>query len=127
MVFHFEWCTKYRHEVFWNQRYKILCEAALLTAAERHKINLLNFAVMPNHLHVLADIPFTMSVAEALQLLKGYTSYVLSKVFPEMKERYFWGCEGMWSPGKFVRTVGDVDIKKTMEYITNQPKHHGLA
>lgn len=41
LVFHLEWCTKYRHKIFSNGKYKTSCEAALITAAERHKIDLL--------------------------------------------------------------------------------------
>ncbi|MBI5229301.1 IS200/IS605 family transposase [Candidatus Micrarchaeota archaeon] len=127
MVFHLEWCTKYRHQVFSDGKYKTSCEAALITAAERHKIILLEFSVMPDHIHVVVQIPLSMSASQALQFLKGYTSYVLLKLYPELRENYFWGCPGVWSPGKFVRTVGDVDLDKTLDYVRNQPMHHQLA
>ena len=124
MVFHFEWCTKYRHKVFRNQKYKILCEAALLTAAERHKIEILEFSVMPDHVNVVVQTPFNVSGSQALQYLKGYSSFVLLKIYPELRSLYFWGCEGVWSPGKFARTVGDVNLQNTLSYVKNQHVHH---
>ena len=125
MVLHLEWCTKYRHPVFSDRKYKVLCEALLLTVAERHGMALLEFAVMPEHVHVLVQVPLSMSASQALQLLKGYTSYALLKLCPELRQQYFWGCPGVWSPGKFARSVGDVDLDKTKEYVRNQQLHHG--
>lgn len=124
MVLHLEWCTKYRHPVFADAKYKNLCEAAIITAAERHGIELVEFSVMPEHVHAVVQIPLSMSSSEATGLLKGYSSYALLRAFPEMRRRYFWGCAGVWSPGKFVRTVGDVDLEKTFDYVGNQYKHH---
>ena len=126
MVLHLEWCTKYRNQAFADQRYKLLCEAAIMSAAERHKISILELAVMPDHVHVLVRIPMSMSASDALQVLKGYSSYAVLKLCPELRPKHFWGCDGVWSPGKFVRTVGDVDLQKTAEYVRNQPLHHAV-
>jgi REP element-mobilizing transposase RayT len=66
---------------------------------------------MPNHIHLIVDVPPTMSVSEALRLLKGGPSYELFKEKPNFRKRYPRG--HLWSPGKFYRTVGDTDIETT--------------
>lgn len=46
------------------------CEESLKRAAQRHGIELLEVAVMSNHVHVVAGLPATMSLSRAAMLLK---------------------------------------------------------
>jgi len=92
-------------------RKKKLCEEILRKVAERNGIGIVELSVMPDHIHVIADISPTMSVSEALRLLKGGSSYELFKEKPNFRKRYPRG--HLWSQGKFYRTVGDTDIETT--------------
>jgi len=121
-VYHIEWCTKYRHPVFSSREYKTLCEAVLMSISEEHGITIIEMAVMPEHIHMLVQVPVCISLVQVLQFLKGESSYRLFRIIPKLRE-WYWAA-GLWSPGKFVRTVGDVDIDKTREYVRNQPIHH---
>ena len=64
---------------------------------------------MPDHIHLIVDVPPTMSVSEPFHLLKGCSSHELFKKKPNFRKRY--SRDHLWSPGKFYRTVGDADLE----------------
>ena len=67
-------------------------------------------SVMPDHIHLIMDVPPTMSVSEPFRLLRGCSSYELFKEKPNFRKTKKY----LWSPGKFHRTVGDADLETTM-------------
>jgi putative transposase len=70
-----------------------------------------------DHVHVLLSLPATLSVAKAMQLLKGNSSKWLRETFPRMHS-FAWQ-EGY---GAFSIAVSGVDA--TVAYIRNQAEHH---
>ena len=82
-LYHLEWCPKYRYNMFKREENKKLCEEILYEVAKRHKIKITELCVMPDHIHTVVEIPPTMSVSHALQLLKGASSRELFKRKPQ--------------------------------------------
>ena len=117
-LYHLEWCPKYRYKMFMKEENKKLCEEILEEVAERHKIEIEELSVMPDHIHAVVGIPTTMSVSQALHLLKGASSRELFKQKPNFRKRYPRG--HLWSPGKFYRSVGDADIETIVQYVRYQ-------
>ena len=117
-MYHLEWCPKYRYNMFKRESNKKLCETVLHEVAKRHKIELTELSVMPDHIHAVAIIPPTMSVSQAFQLLKGASSHELFKRKPNFRCRYPKG--HFWSPGKFYRSVGDADAETVLQYVRDQ-------
>jgi putative transposase len=117
-VYHLEWCPKYRYHMFRREGHKKICEEILREIAHRHKIEIKEVSIMSDHLHTVVSLPPTMSVAQALQLLKGASSYELFRRKPVFRKRYPRG--HFWSPGKFYRTVGDTDVETTLQYVRDQ-------
>jgi len=78
-VYHFEWCPKYRYKMFKREENKKLCENILDEIAQRHGIILIELAVMPDHIHLIVDLPPTISISYAFHLLKGASSHGLFK------------------------------------------------
>jgi len=117
-IYHFEWCPKYRYKMFRKEENKKLCEEILRRVAERHGIHILEANVMPDHIHVVSEIPPTMSVSKAFNLLKGASSYQLFRRKPNYRLRYPKG--HFWNPGKFYRSVGDTDLATTIGYVRGQ-------
>ena len=117
-LYHLEWCPKYRYNMFMKEENKKLCEDVLHTVAKRHKIEITELCVMPDHIHTVVGLPPTMSVSKALQLLKGASSRELFKRRPHFKCRYPKG--HFWSPGKFYRSVGDADAETVIQYVRDQ-------
>ena len=104
--------------MFRREENKKLCEKILQDIANRHQITITEMSVMPDHIHVIVQLPTTMSVSQAFHLLKGASSRELFKRKPTFRNRYSKG--HFWSPGKFYRSVGDADTTTVLEYVKNQ-------
>tara|TARA_Y100000031_G_C7970314_1_gene270059 strand:- start:32 stop:481 length:450 start_codon:yes stop_codon:yes gene_type:complete len=114
--FHFVWKPKYAKDPM--KFYGIRCDVEhfLREVCERHKFEIFELNIQPDHLHLFCDIPHTIAVSKALQLLKGYSSYALLKKHPwlrnHFRKRHFW------SHGKFFRSVGNVTAETIQHYIS---------
>lgn len=115
--FHMIWAPKYRYPVFRFENIRKQCESALHEVAARHGITLHEQCVEPDHVHIFAEIPPTMSVSKAFQLLKGGSSHTLRKHNAWM-QKY----KALWSIGKFYRSVGSVTDAAIQHYI--EDSHH---
>lgn len=122
LTYHLEWCPKYRRNIFRKEENRQLCELLIREVAARHLIEIVELFVMPDHVHAVVRLPISMSPGKACQLLKGGTSYLLQRVKPNYRKAYPRG--HLWSPGKFVRCVGDADFETTCRYVRNQRDVH---
>lgn len=121
-TYHMIWVTKYRYPTFKTEGMRTVCKNAISVAAKRHGIEIFECEVMPDHIHLFARLPRTMSVSKAFGLLKGYTSYHIRKYQP-WRKKY----RAMWSPFTFSRTVGSVTGGVIEHYIkeSNTTGHYG--
>ena len=117
-LYHLEWCPKYRYNMFRGKGNKKLCEDILHEVAARHNIGMIELSVMPDHIHTVVQLPPTMSVSQALHLLKGASSYELFRRQPLFRYRYANG--SFWSPRKFYRSVGDTDTKTVLQLVRDR-------
>ena len=124
---HLQWCTKYRYAMLRREEFFKACEASLDRAAQRHGIELLEVAVMSDHVHVVASLRADMSPARASMLLKGASAYDLFRVEPKFRLRYRRG--HFWGRGYFHRSVGDTDLRTVSRYVRedNDPRQRTLA
>lgn len=113
--YHLVWKPKYCWDIFKFPWIKKDCEAILSEAAQRYGLQLYELEVMEDHVHCFVEVPPTMSVSKALNLLKGYSSYKLFRKQPWLR-RYFRKGH-LWSPGKFFRSVGNVTAEAIKNYI----------
>jgi putative transposase len=114
-AFHFVWKPKYAWDTFkfpWVQKD---CTQILRGIAQRHGMQIYELEVMPDHVHLFAEIPPSMSVSKALQLLKGASAYELFRKHPWLRSYFRKG--HFWSPGKFFRSVGSVTAENIKRYI----------
>lgn len=70
-----------------------------------------------DHIHLLLSMPSTISIAKAMQLIKGGSSKWVHDTFP--KHRHF-----AWQEGYGAFSIGVGDLERTIAYINNQPEHH---
>jgi putative transposase len=114
---HLVWIPKYRKRVLRgkivSRLKKLLYEACRMN---RWWISELN--VQDDHVHILMQIKPSDSVAEVVQILKGGTSRVIRKEFPELEE-FLWG-DSFWADGYFAESVGKVDEEVIRKYIKTQ-------
>jgi putative transposase len=75
-------------------------------------------SIQEDHVHIIIQSHPRESVAEIVQRLKGGTSRVIRKEFPELEE-FLWG-DSFWADGYFAETVGNVDEEVVKRYIRDQ-------
>ncbi|MGA7861142.1 MAG: IS200/IS605 family transposase [Thermoplasmata archaeon] len=85
--------------------------------ARRNRMKAVEIGGMPDHVHILVSLPATLSIAQALQLLKGASSRWVHETFPEHR-RFQW----QEKYGAFGVSVSLLD--KTIRYIQSQEQHH---
>jgi putative transposase len=85
--------------------------------ARQNQIKTLAIGGARDHVHVLLSLPATMSVAKAMQLLKGNSSKWIRETFPKM---HFFA----WQEGYAAFSVGVSAVDAAVAYIRNQAEHH---
>jgi putative transposase len=85
--------------------------------ARESKIKALAIGGMADHVHALISLPGTVSVAKALQLLKGNSSKWIHDTFPQLRSFE-------WQEGYGAFCIGVSAVDNTVAYIRNQAEHH---
>jgi REP element-mobilizing transposase RayT len=85
--------------------------------AKTNKIPALEIGGVDNHVHLLLSVPSTVTVAKALQLIKGGSSKWIHDTFTEHK--HF-----SWQEGYGAFSVSISQIQETIAYIKRQEEHH---
>ena len=114
-AFHLVWKPKWAKDPFKFFSVRSVCSAAIRRAAYKNGMRIIELEVMNDHVHCFVEIPHTMSVARALNLLKGFSSYMIFKHHPWLRRHFRTG--HFWSPGKFFRSVGSVTEDAVKHYI----------
>ena len=70
-----------------------------------------------DHVHVLISLPGTLSVAKAIQLLKGNSSKWIHEAFSN--KRLF-----EWQEGYGAFSISASGLNETVRYIQSQKEHH---
>jgi putative transposase len=85
--------------------------------ARENKMRALMIGGIEDHVHLLLSLPATMSIARAMQLIKGGSSKWIHETFPEQR---LFGWQEKY--GAFSVSVSQLD--SVIGYISNQPEHH---
>ncbi len=85
--------------------------------ARERGIKALTIGGVEDHVHLLLSLPTTMSVAQAIQLIKGASSKWAHETFPE--QNWF-----AWQEGYGAFTIGVSQTDATLAYIRSQPERH---
>jgi REP-associated tyrosine transposase len=70
---------------------------------------------MPDHVHLLVELPPQVAVSKLVQILKGRSSRRLRQEFPHLARM-----KCLWSPSWFVSTVGGAPLGVVRRYVENQ-------
>ena len=116
-MYHIVWIPKYRKRILRGaialRIEELVRECATMNKWEIHELN-----VQVDHVHMLIQLKPDMSVSKAMQYIKGGSSIVIRREFPELQE-FLWG-DSFWADGYFSETVGQVNLDVIREYIKNQ-------
>jgi len=70
-----------------------------------------------DHMHILLSLASTMSIAKAIQLIKGNSSKWIHETFPDLRRFE-------WQEGYGAFSIGVSQMDATVKYIENQTEHH---
>jgi REP element-mobilizing transposase RayT len=85
--------------------------------ARENKMKALSIGGVEDHVHALLSIPSTLSIAKAMQLLKGNSSKWIHKTFSN--QRLF-----EWREGYGAFSIAVSGIEDTIRYIQFRKEHH---
>jgi putative transposase len=117
--------SSYHHCVFSTKERRPLITLALRDRlwpfmggiARQNKMTAVEIGGVQDHVHILLALPSTISIAKALQLIKGGSSKWVHDTFPE-----HWSFGWQTKYGAFSVSVSQLD--KTIAYIKTQEDHH---
>lgn len=113
--YHVIFCPKYRRSVLREpiaERFK----KVVYSLEEANNFKVLEMEVMRDHVHLLLDVDPTVGINIIVSRIKGRTSNVLNREFPELKRKL----PTLWIRSKFIATVGSVSLDIVKAYIENQ-------
>ncbi|HEX4629955.1 MAG TPA: IS200/IS605 family transposase [Chthoniobacterales bacterium] len=85
--------------------------------ARENAMKALAIGGVADHVHILLSLPATMSVAKAMQLLKGNSSKWIHETFSELRSF-------AWQEGYGAFSIGVSGVEETRAYIRSQEEHH---
>jgi putative transposase len=118
IIFHFEWCPKYRYNMLRQERFKDFLANVLEDESTRLRCRIIEMGIEDDHVHLVMSLRPSICVSDVLHQLKGRSSYELFRYEPKFRLRYPKG--SFWSPGKFYRSVGDADLETVRNYVRKQ-------
>ena len=114
LLYHLVWIPKCRTRVL-NGKVAFQLRHYLYEACKVNEWWIEEIRVMPDHVHVLIQVQPSETISDAVQRLKGGTSYKLKKEFPELEE-FIWG-DRFWAEGYFAETIGTQNVGALKKYI----------
>ena len=117
LMYHLVWIPKYRKRVLKGKIAERLSEL-FYQCADMNRWEIEELNIQPDHVHMMIQLKTTISISNAVQSLKGGSSRVIRKEFPELEE-FLWG-DSFWADGYFAETVGQVNEAVMRNYIQNQ-------
>ena len=113
---HLIWGTLNREKSLHEELRKEL-RTYLLSYAKNKAIYIKELFVNPDHVHLLMDLPTSMTIEDAAHLLKGSSSNWINKS-SLIKTKFAWG------RGYGAFSVSQSSVEKVCDYIKNQEEHH---
>lgn len=115
---HLVFVTKYRKKYFVSE-HLVRMKDVMYGVAKRMNFTILEMEGESDHIHLLIEIPPKLSVSVVVNSLKGVSSRMLRKEYPELKKY-----KSLWSPSYFAISCGGAPIEVIQNYIKNQDVPH---
>lgn len=115
--YHFVWCPKRRKKVLTGNIAKRL-EGLLYEKAYELDCQIMALEIMPDHVHLFISTPPTLAPDQVMFRLKGYTSRILRKEYPQLLK-----LPSLWTRSYYCGTAGNMSSETIKKYIANQKTH----
>lgn len=110
-------CPKYRRKVLTGEIAERL-KAVIHEVAAELDSEIMELEVMPDHVHILCEVPPHEGIAKFVRFCKGRSSRLLRQEFPALKSRI----PTLWTHSTFISTVGGAPLSLVKQYIQNQQR-----
>ena len=117
---HLVFVTKYRHKVFSTRHLSRMQEVMEEVCAD-FGVQLAEFNGEADHVHLLVNFPPTVQLSKLVNSLKGVSSRLLRKEFPEL-EKHYWRARRLWAGSYFAGSVGGAPLSVLRQYIESQER-----
>ena len=117
LMVHLVWVTKYRYPVLKGD-IQHRCREIIIQICDAEDVQILKGVVSKDHIHMHIEYPPRVSISDLVKRLKGRTSRILQREFPELKKRY-WG-RHFWAIGYGGWSTGNITDEMVQEYL----EHH---
>ena len=114
--YHIVFAPKYRRKVAYGKIKQDIADI-LSMLCKRKSVKIVEAEICPDHVHMLVEIPPSISVSYFVGYLKGKSTLMIFERHANLKYKY--GNRHFWCRGYYVDTVGK-NAKKIQEYIANQ-------
>jgi len=112
--YHLVWCPKRRKPVL-VEKVKERLEQIIYQVADELGVKVLELAINPDHVNLIISAHPTIPVHKIVRRIKGRSSNILRKEFPELLK-----LPSLWTHGYYVSTVGAVSKEAVEKYIEAQ-------
>jgi putative transposase len=113
--YHIVFCPKYRKAVLTNE-IKADLEMIIRSICDSNDWKLIEFTVMPDHIHLFISAHPKTSPLDIVRKVKGISSRLIFKKYPKFQKKEYWGGH-LWSAGYYVGTAGVVTKEAIEKYI----------
>ena len=100
--YHIVFAPKYRRKAIYGKLYEDIGRI-LRMLCERKKVNIIEAELCPDHVHILVEIPPSISVSSFVGYLKGKSTLMIFERHANLKYKY--GNRHFWCRGYYVDTV----------------------
>ena len=114
---HLVFVTKYRRSVLSGEHINTLREIFKKICTD-FEADLAEMDGEDDHVHLLVTYPPKMQLSKLVNSLKGASSRLLRRQYPELEQRYWRGA--LWSPSYFAASCGGAPITVIRQYIEHQ-------
>lgn len=121
--YHLQLTPAYRRDIFSDPMVAELTLAYIAEKLQEHKVILAGYGYGPDHMHLFVSNVRWVGEIKLVQLIKGFSSYMMRKGHWYMFKEKLWG-KKFWSEGHFYRSVGEVTKESMIWYVTEGQKKH---
>ena len=116
---HIVWVTKYRYSVLRGDIQKRAREL-IIQMCDAESVEILGGVVSKDHIHLHIEYPPKMAISDFVKSIKGRTSRLIQKEYPELSKRY-WG-KHFWAIGYGAWSSGNITDELIQEYLEHHEK-----
>ena len=121
--YHIQLTPAYRRDIFSEPLVAELTLAYMVEKMKKYKVILTGYGYGPDHMHLFVSNVRFVGEIKLVQLIKGFSSYMMRKGHNYMFCDKLWG-KKFWSEGHFYRTIGEVTNESMQWYITKGQEKH---